>query len=280
MPVPVIVVGNLSVGGSGKTPLVIALVDMLRERGFHPGVVSRGYGGTALGPALLGTDADPAQHGDEPCLIRQRCKVPVAIGRDRVAAARLLLDKHVDVIVSDDGLQHYRLARDIEICVIDGVRRFGNTRMLPAGPLREPLARLAEVDFRVCNGGEATAGEVPMRLHGSVACKLHDQDQCVPLASFAQRKVHAVAGIGHPPRFFHSLRAHGMEVIEHAFADHHRFAADELAFAESVPILMTEKDAVKCTHLTLPDAWVVPVQAALPQDVWQDIVRRLQALRA
>lgn len=277
LPVPVIVVGNITVGGSGKTPLVIALVEALREGGFRPGVVSRGYGGTAAAPELLGADADPMQHGDEPCLIRQRCRVPVAVGRDRVAAARLLLHAGVDLIISDDGLQHYRLARDLEICVIDGVRRFGNGRMLPAGPLREPLSRLGDVDIRVSNGGHAELGEVQMRLRGDVACALHNRDQCIPLADFAARRVHAIAGIGHPPRFFASLRAHGIEVMEHAFADHHQYVVDDLAFAHALPVLMTEKDAIKCEHFDLPDAWVVPVRAELPPTLIDDVAERLRS---
>src|SRR5690348_3657580 len=171
LPVPVIVIGNLTAGGTGKTPLTIALAAELRGRGFRPGVVSRGHGGSRRESMLLDETPDPAVVGDEPCLIRAG-GVPVAVGRDRPAAAQLLLAAGCDVLIADDGLQHYRLARDVEICVIDGVRRFGNGRLLPAGPLREPLRRLDRVDLRVCNGGEEQAGEHPMRLVGGEAVSL------------------------------------------------------------------------------------------------------------
>jgi tetraacyldisaccharide 4'-kinase len=262
LPVPVIVVGNLSVGGTGKTPLTIAVAAELRRRGYTPGVVSRGYGGTQREPWLLGDVPDPRQVGDEPCLIRAS-GVPVAVGRDRPAAARLLLDAGCDVVVADDGLQHYRLARDVEICVIDGTRRFGNGRLLPAGPLREPLDRLQRVDLRVCNGGAAETGEYPLQLCGGEAVALQGGERRT-LASFASRRVHAVAAIGHPLRFFDSLRAAGIDVIEHAFADHHAFVPTDLAFADDLPVLMTDKDAVKCQPFAQSHWWRVPVRAELP----------------
>ena len=194
--VPVIVIGNLSVGGTGKTPLTIALAEGLRERGYSPGVVSRGYGGTQKLPLLLDASAAPAQVGDEPCLIRAS-GVPVAVGRDRPAAAKLLIAAGCDVVIADDGLQHYALARDLEICVIDGVRRFGNGRLLPAGPLREPMSRLQQVDYRVCNGGAVTPGDIAMELRGGMARALVD-DHAKPLVDFAGQTVHAVAAIGNP----------------------------------------------------------------------------------
>jgi tetraacyldisaccharide 4'-kinase len=277
LPVPVIVVGNLSVGGTGKTPLTIALVEALRWRGHRPGVVSRGYGGSRREPRLLGAAPDPADVGDEPCLIHAS-GVPVAVGRDRPAAAQLLLDAGCDVLVADDGLQHYALARDLEICVIDGVRRFGNGRLLPAGPLREPLARLQRVSFRVCNGGVFALGEYPMQLRGGEVVALCDE-QRQPLASFAGHRVHAVAAIGHPARFFDSLRAAGITVIEHAFADHHAFVAHELDFGDQLPLLMTDKDAVKCRHFARPHWWRVPVQAELPQAFYEALEERLGGLR-
>lgn len=262
--VPVIVVGNLSVGGTGKTPLVIALVEALRERGFHPGVVSRGYGGTARRPGLLDDRPDPAVVGDEPALIRRRTRVPVAVGRSRPLAARLLLGRGVDVVIADDGLQNPSLERDVEICVIDGERRFGNGRLLPAGPLREPLSRLQTIDFVVCNGGQARAGENAMHLVGDIAVALAEVASR-PLASFAGQRVHAVAGIGHPQRFFASLRAHGIEVIEHALPDHHAIRPADLAFGDALPVLMTEKDAVKCVSWAESCHWCVPVRAELPE---------------
>lgn len=277
LPVPVVVVGNLSVGGTGKTPLSIAVAAGLSERGYRPGVVSRGYGGSRREPLLLGNAPDPAQVGDEPCLIRAS-GVPVAVGRDRPAAARLLLDAGCDVLIADDGLQHYRLARDLEICVIDGVRRFGNRRLLPAGPLREPLARLRRVDLRVCNGGAAEAGEYPMQLRDGEAVAL-DGGRTQALASFAGQRVHAVAAIGNPRRFFDSLRAAGIEPVEHAFADHHRFVPAELDFGDDLPLLMTDKDAVKCRPFARPHWWRVPVQAQLPDAFYAALGERLDGLR-
>ncbi|MBE1161279.1 tetraacyldisaccharide 4'-kinase [Dyella acidiphila] len=275
LPCPVIVVGNITVGGAGKTPLTLALVDALRERGYRPGVVSRGYGGTQRGPLLLGDAPNPAEVGDEPALIRA-AGVAVAIGRDRPAAARLLLDAGCNVIIADDGLQHYRLARDIEICVIDGERRFGNRRGLPAGPLREPLSRLSAVDFRVCNGGDAQTGEVPMRLRGGSVRALID-GHAQPVGNFSGARVHAVAAIGHPQRFFASLAAQGIEVIPHPFADHHAFVPADLAFGDGLPVLMTEKDAVKCRAFAHANWWSVPVQAELPPAFYDALQRRLAA---
>ncbi|WP_426689724.1 tetraacyldisaccharide 4'-kinase [Rhodanobacter ginsengiterrae] len=275
LPVAVVVIGNLSVGGTGKTPLTIAVVEALRERGLRPGVVSRGYGGSQREPLLLGAAPDPRQVGDEPCLIHAS-GVPVAVGRDRPAAAQLLLAAGCNVLVADDGLQHYRLARDVEICVIDGVRRFGNRRLLPAGPLREPIGRLQQVDLRVCNGGVAEPGEYPMQLRGDRVIALGD-GQAQPLAGFSGRRVHAVAAIGHPQRFFDSLRERRIEVIEHAFADHHAFVPTDLAFADGLPVLMTDKDAVKCAGFAQPDWWRVPVRAALPAAFFDALIARIEA---
>jgi len=277
LPVPVVVVGNISVGGTGKTPLTIALADALRARGLRPGVVSRGYGGSEAGPVLLDASADPARFGDEPCLIHA-AGTPVAIGRDRPAAARLLLDAGCDVILADDGLQHYRLRRDVEICVIDGPRRFGNRRLLPAGPLREPLARLGEVDFRVCNGVVAESGEVPMRLEGGIARALHGS-ATQPLEAFRNQRVHALAGIGHPQRFFDDLRAHGLDVVSHPFPDHHAYTSGDLDFGDTAPLLMTEKDAVKCAAFAPPQAWAVPVRAVLPETFFDALAARLAQVR-
>lgn len=277
LPVPVVVVGNLTVGGTGKTPLTIALAEALRAHGYRPGVVSRGYGGRRREPLLLGDAPDPAEVGDEPCLIHA-AGVPVAIGRARPAAARLLLDAGCDVVIADDGLQHYALGRDVEICVIDGVRRFGNARLLPAGPLREPLTRLERVDFRVCNGDEPIAGEFPMQLQDGEAVALHDGARRSLLA-FAGQRVHAVAAIGNPSRFFASLRAAGIDVVEHAFADHHAFVAGDLDFGDELPVLMTDKDAVKCRDFARLGWWRVPVRAVLPAEFYAALVERLAGLR-
>ncbi len=274
---PVVVIGNLSVGGAGKTPLTMAVVDALRARGWQPGVVSRGYGGSQREPMLLSEFHSPAQVGDEPCLMRAS-GIPVAVGRDRPAAAQLLLNAGCNVVIADDGLQHYRLARDLEICVIDGVRRFGNRRVLPAGPLREPVSRLARVDLRVCNGGVAGEGEYPMQLRGDDAVALVG-GQFKPLSTFGGGRVHAVAAIGNPRRFFDSLRAVGIEPVEHAFADHHAFVATDLEFADGLPVLMTDKDAVKCRSFAQPHWWRVPVRADLPVAFHDVVAARLQALR-
>ncbi|WHZ18373.1 MAG: tetraacyldisaccharide 4'-kinase [Rhodanobacteraceae bacterium] len=276
MPVPVVVVGNIVAGGAGKTPLTIALVQGLRDRGWKPGVVSRGYGGTALEPTLLDAQPDPSVAGDEPALIRLRTGLPVAVGADRAAAARLLLAQGVDVIVADDGLQHYALARDVEICVVDGVRRTGNGRLLPAGPLREPESRLRAVDFVVCNGGETHGGEIAMRLVLDAAVSLADPARKQPLASFAGQRVHAVAGIGHPPRFFEALRSLGIDVVAHPFPDHHRYVAADLGFGDGLPVLMTEKDMVKCRAFAKGNAWAVPVTAELPASFFDAVVARLK----
>lgn len=275
MPVPVIVVGNIVAGGAGKTPLVIALVEALRAHGFKPGVVSRGYGGSANAPMLIGVDPDPLVTGDEPALIALRTRALVAIGADRPAAARLLLDQGVDAIVADDGLQHFALARDVEICVVDGVRRFGNGCLLPAGPLREPLSRLQHVDIVVCNGGAPCENEIPMQLAMGDAVAL-DGSSRQALTAFAGRRVHAVAGIGNPARFFTSLREAGVEPIEHPFPDHHRYVAHDLAFGDDLPVLMTEKDAVKCRGFAEKRCWSVPATAQLPDSFFETVVSRMQ----
>jgi tetraacyldisaccharide 4'-kinase len=273
LPCPVIVVGNLTAGGTGKTPLTLTLIEALRQRGYRPGVVSRGYGGTQREPTLLGDRPNPTDVGDEPALIRST-GVSVAIGRDRPAAAKLLVDAGCNVVIADDGLQHYRLARDVEICVIDGERRFGNGKLLPAGPLREPLRRIDDVDFRVCNGGHADAGEISMQLRGGTVRALLDGHE-QPLEGFRGTRVHAVAAIGHPQRFFTSLIAQGVEVIPHPFADHHAFVLGDLAFGDGLPVLMTEKDAVKCRDFAQAHWWSVPVKAELPAAFYDALCARL-----
>jgi tetraacyldisaccharide 4'-kinase len=258
---PVIVVGNLTVGGTGKTPLVCWLAARLAERGFTPGVVTRGYGGSSSGIRLVKGSDDPKVVGDEPILLARRTGMPVAIGRDRAAAAQLLVETGCDIVVSDDGLQHYALARDCEIVVIDGDRRFGNGWLLPAGPLRERRARLDAADIVVVNGGRALLdGALSMRLEAKSAVALVG-DHMTPLPAFAGVEVHAVAGIGHPERFFNMLRAHGIEVIGHALPDHARLTPKDVDFPDSKPVLMTEKDAVKCRHAADQRHWYVPVSA-------------------
>jgi len=276
LPVPVAVVGNIVAGGAGKTPLTIALVEGLRARGFKPGVVSRGYGGAARTPLLLDARPDPVVVGDEPALVRMRTGAPVAVGADRPDAARLLLGEKVDVIIADDGLQHYALARDIEICVVDGARRLGNERLLPAGPLREPASRLREVEFVVCNGGAPHAGEISMRLVLDEAIELVEPGRTRSLDGFSGQRVHAVAGIGHPPRFFDALRAAGLEVIEHPFPDHHHYSISDFDFGGSLPVLMTEKDAVKCRPFARENWWAVPATAVLPASFLDQLAVRMR----
>ncbi|HEX4481916.1 MAG TPA: tetraacyldisaccharide 4'-kinase [Rudaea sp.] len=275
--VPVIVVGNITVGGTGKTPLVIALVEALRERGWKPGVVSRGFGGSATDVTRVDAQSDPAVVGDEARLIFDATQAPTMIGRDRVRAAQGLVALGVDVIVSDDGLQHYRLQRDVEICVIDGARRFGNGRLLPAGPLREPLTRLGSFDFRVCNGDGAEQAETTMRLSGDSAIALTDPARNLRLTEIP--RAHAVAGIGNPARFFDALRAAGVDVIEHPFPDHHAFAPSDFDFGDDLPVLMTDKDAVKCRAFASPSWWRVPVRAILADGFFDTVDARLKMSR-
>ena len=258
---PVIIVGNLTVGGTGKTPLVIWLSLALRGLGLKPGIVTRGYGGSGRGVRLVGPADAALQVGDEALLMARRTALPVAVGRDRPAAARLLVAAGCDVIVSDDGLQHLPLPRACEIVVIDAARGFGNGALLPAGPLREPIGRLRRVDALVTNGQRSggTAG-FTMRLQPRAAVALADGAER-PLAAFAGQPVHAVAGIGNPGRFFSMLQDCGISVIPHPLADHAPLAAADVDFGDGVPVLMTEKDAVKCAGFDPARLWTVPVDA-------------------
>lgn len=261
--VPIIVVGNLTVGGSGKTPLVIWLVDFLRKTGFRPAIVSRGYGGKARKwPQQVRADSDTVTVGDEAVLLARRCQCPVAVGPDRNACVEAVLD-HTDanIVIADDGLQHYALGRDLEIAVVDGQRRFGNGELLPAGPLREPVSRLKEVDLVVTNG-PARHGEFSMQLHARRICRLRG-DECVDAAKFIGSTVHAMAGIGHPERFFTDLRNQGLSIDERIFPDHYSYRAEDIDFGDNVPVLMTEKDAVKCRRFADTHHWYVPVEAEL-----------------
>lgn len=278
--VPVIVVGNLSVGGSGKTPLVIALVEFLRRAGWNPGVVSRGYRRSSRGLQRVDAQTRFSEGGDEPVLIARRTGVPVVVDADRVAAACELRTQGCDIIVADDGLQHYHLYRDIEIEVIDALRGYGNGLLLPAGPLRESPTRAVDCDLHIVNGGDfndTTAHRYGMRLHGDELAAL-DGTGRQPLAAFSDRRVHAIAGIGDPSRFFRALAHAGIDVVEHAFVDHHAYLAQDFAFAETLPIVMTEKDAVKCAGLGLADAWMLPVRAELPEAFFKDLFARLGAI--
>jgi tetraacyldisaccharide 4'-kinase len=269
LPVPVVVVGNLTVGGSGKTPLALWLAQGLRERGWHPGIISRGYGGNGDAIRPVFPDSDPAQVGDEPLLLARESGLPVFVGKNRAAAGNALLAAHpeCDILLSDDGLQHYRLARRVEIAVFDR-RGAGNGHLLPAGPLREPPRRLAEVTAVVWNGGVArenpsAAPCFSMHLAGQRFVALDDRQKTCSAADLRGKRLHAVAGIGDPSRFFSQLADLGLEFSQHPFPDHQVSRAEDLAFARDGVLLMTAKDAVKCAGLALSEAWIFPVEAQL-----------------
>jgi tetraacyldisaccharide 4'-kinase len=259
--IPVIVVGNLTVGGSGKTPLVLWIAEHLKAKGWSPAILSRGYGTTLSAPRAATISAEPAEVGDEPVLLARRSGCPVWVGADRVAvvAALRASQPEVNVLVLDDGLQHYRLRRDVEIAVVDA-RGFGNGFLLPAGPLREPQSRLRSVDAVVTHGSQ---GKFSMSLEGHTVHRMTDARERRTLQSFAGQKVHGVAGIGDPNRFFLHLAKAGIKVLPHPFPDHHPFRAQDLGFGDELPVMLTEKDAVKLRSAARPHWWVLPVSANL-----------------
>jgi tetraacyldisaccharide 4'-kinase len=284
LPVPIVVVGNLTVGGSGKTPLTIALARALVERGWRPGIVSGGYGGADRSPRAVEPGSTPEQVGDEPVLLA-RTGLPVWVGRNRPAAARSLLAAHreCDVIIADDGLQHYAMARTVEIAVVDASRGFGNGFMLPAGPLREPASRLDEVDAVVRL--MSTPGSPPTRISARQSTMVFFGDSFVRIdapttsaaaASFRVAGVHALAGIGNPERFFEHLRSLGINATCHAFPDHYRFTPADLALPEATAILMTEKDAVKCVAFVDDRCWALPVRAVVDASLVTFIEEKLR----
>ena len=278
-PVPVIVVGNITVGGTGKTPLVIWLVKQLRASGYAPGIISRGYKGAAKASKEV-LDSDASVVGDEPLLMARLASCPVWVGKDRPAAAIGLIKAHpeCDVIISDDGLQHYALQRDFEIVVVDGARMYGNQFMLPFGPLREPLSRLSSVDAVVLNGSESgKANEFSMRLAGDLFYLLSSPEKTVQADYFYNKKVHAVAGIGNPSRFFSYLRRLGLDVVEHRFPDHYQFQVSDLQMPGADIILMTEKDAVKCLHFTRDNVWVLPVEAQVSGGLEDKVIEKIES---
>jgi tetraacyldisaccharide 4'-kinase len=276
--VPVVVVGNITVGGSGKTPLVTFLIELLREQGYKPGVVSRGYGGHAESwPQSVTSESDAATVGDEALLLVRRCGCPMVVGPDRVAAVeQLIRDYDIDVVISDDGLQHYRMGRDIEIAVLDGERRLANGLCLPAGPLREGRGRLKTVDFIVTNG-TARAGEWGMQLLAGEARSLAKDDSRT-LVAFADKPLHAVAAIGNPERFYRTLQSAGLSLIEHSFVDHYPFAKGELDFDDGLAVMMTEKDAVKYFPYANERHWYLPVTAKLDDEFSRQLLERLEKL--
>ncbi|HIL93607.1 MAG TPA: tetraacyldisaccharide 4'-kinase [Cycloclasticus sp.] len=262
--VPVIVVGNITVGGTGKTPLVIWLAELLKSAGYSPGVISRGYGGIASSwPQQVRADSDSRVVGDEAKILARRTGCPVAVGPNRADSAQALIDHHqCDVIISDDGLQHYALQRDIEIALVDGERRYGNCYLLPAGPLREPVKRLKTVDFVVCNG-LANTDEYSLKVEGAEAVNVTDEADKVALGSFKETPCHAVAGLGNPARFFSHLKKFELTFEPHIFPDHFKYTGKDINFNDDRPVLMTEKDAVKCTAIVNEKHWYVPIKAQM-----------------
>lgn len=276
LPVPVVVIGNISVGGTGKTPLTLHLAQQLTNAGHHPVIVSRGFGGNAsLQQVTEGSTAE--QTGDEPLLMARRNICPVWVGRDRSAAARAALKScpQCDVVLCDDGMQHYRLQRDMEICVVDGARRFGNGHLLPAGPMREPLSRLKTVDAVVVNGGQASGGEYAMQLCGELFFNLKHPEKTALPRDFAGLRLHAVAGIGNPKRFFDHLKTLGLSAIPHPFPDHHPYQPGDLAYDNCDALLLTEKDAVKCAAFADDKFWVLRVDAKIESALTDQLLRKI-----
>ncbi len=280
-PVPVVVVGNITAGGNGKTPVVVWLVEQLQKMGYKPGVVSRGYGAKAPRYPLLVNASTPAKHcGDEPKLIHSRTGAPVAVDPIRSNAVEALLESGVDIVITDDGLQHYALARDIELVIVDGNRRFGNESLIPLGPLREGVERLIEVDFVITNGGQAHKGEIAMSLAPSEAINLKTKQH----ADVAELEaLVAFAGIGHPPRFFNTLKVMNADVkVTKGFADHQDFEQQELeALAQQgANVIMTEKDAVKCRDYAQDNWWYLPVSAQFDSNDAEKILNRIKEVKA
>lgn len=274
----VIVLGNLTVGGSGKTPAVIALVDALSARGFAVAVVSRGYGGAHREVTRVGADSDPAVVGDEALLIARRTGVPVTVGRDRAAAARAAAQAKPDIIISDDGLQHYALKRDLEIVTVDAEAGFGNRHLLPVGPLREPLARLAGIDFVLCRGGRDPRSATRFEPVGFR--RLGGDEWRDPTRPGFGPRVHALAAIARPARFFDTLRALGLDPVEHPRPDHAPLDLASIADREAQALVMTEKDAVKLRGVDHPNAWVLEMRTVFPAGFVDALCRRLSPREA
>ncbi len=275
--VPVIIVGNITVGGNGKTPTVIWLADILKKSGYRPGIISRGYGGKAKNwPQQVRPDSDSLIVGDEAIVISRRTGCPMAVGPDRVETGRALV-KHsnCDIVISDDGMQHYRLKRDIEIAVVNASTRFGNELCLPAGPLREPIKRLDSVDFIITNG-KSEHYEYCMNYEGSELCSLNDPNNKISLSEFSGKKIHAVAAIANPQRFFNNLTQQKLDIIEHEFLDHYVFKGSDLNFNDDIPIVMTEKDAVKCSRLQIKNCWYLPIDCNISNSLDISILNKLE----
>lgn len=271
-PLPVVVIGNITVGGTGKTPLIIELVKQLQAGGRKPGVISRGYGGNATSwPQIVNTDTNAAKVGDEPQFIYQRTRCPLVVGPDRKQDIELLIKQFdCDIVLSDDGLQHYALQRDIEVVVVDASRQFGNGFCIPSGPLRETVSRLQKVDMVLLNGGGELQNSFSIQTS---QCSFVGQGSIekVNISDFSGKIVHAVAGIGNPQRFFSMLENLGIEVIPHAYADHYNYKESDFIFMDNLPVLMTEKDAIKCNEFKLNNHWSVPIDIVLSESAQQRI---------
>lgn len=275
--IPIIIVGNITTGGTGKTPLVIWLAHYLREKGYSPGIVTRGYSGkSSFYPRTVSADCNPEEVGDEAVLLAQKTACPVVIDRNRPnAVAKLLAENACNIIISDDGLQHYALERDIEIAVIDGTRRLGNGLCLPAGPLREPPFRLKKVDFVVSNGVNQ-ANEHAMQLLVGQIIQLNNPMLSCSTTHIKQKTIHAIAGIGNPTRFFDLLKSLGLTIVEHVFPDHYKFRATDIDFGADALVIMTEKDAVKCRSFADERHWVLPIYAHLSENFAEELLEKIK----
>jgi len=282
---PVIVVGNITAGGTGKTPITMWLAEQLAERGYKPGIISRGYrGSVGPQPVLVSADSDPAVVGDEAVLMASRSECPVVVHPDRVAAANVAIELGADLIISDDGLQHYRLGRDFEIAVVDGARLYGNRQLLPAGPLREPLSRLNTIDQILVQRETSDSSELihrtadsppkNFRLAASAIRRLDDSD-IRNFVDFSGTTVHALAGIGNPERFFRLLEAYDIRVIPHPLGDHADIKPQDFEFDDDRDVVMTEKDAVKCRRLDASKAWYVPVDVLIDDADVEFMLKRI-----
>jgi len=283
-PVPVIVVGNINIGGTGKSPLVIWLAEKLGLAGFKPGIVSRGYGGNAPQyPMEVTPESKPGESGEEAVMIAKRTGCPVVVDKNRTQAVQTLLESNeCDIVICDDGLQHYALQRDVEIAVLDGKKGLGNGLCIPAGPLREPAERLDEVDFVVVNGQESLdlpCAATHMTIKPEAWVNLHTQEEMDIAAWSGSKNVHAVAGIGNPARFFDTLKELGFEVIEHLFEDHQSYHVSDLIFGDKLPVVMTEKDAIKCCLLNrelLHDGyWYLRISVDMDDQFIKQILARI-----
>lgn len=275
--IPVIVVGNITSGGTGKTPLTIYLANELKKNGYRPGIISRGYGSKSEGVMEVSQKSDVAEAGDEPMLIQKHTHLPVFVSKDRVLAAKALVKKYAktDVILSDDGIQHYRLRRDLEVLVIDGTRKFGNGYLLPAGPLREFRSKLKTVDAIVCNHKKVIDGSYLMKYKGHLLINLKTNKK-IHLNNLSLKNIHAIAGIGNPDRFFDYLKTYNILFSSSAFQDHYKFSKKDFRDMNDKNIIMTEKDAVKCQQFSRNNFWYLPVIAEVDSKFTDVILKKLR----